>query len=118
MSTWVPPTTEDLAEIRGLGVRAIPQLDKAFLGDRPFQKVLVVRLLGEIGGSEIVPTLKRALDPTAPNSVRLYALNALIAAPDDLALPLIRANVTDDDPLVAKTAKELLADRYQLAVDQ
>ena len=118
ISTWVPPTTEDLSEIERLGMRAIPQLDKAFIGDRSFQRFLVIRLLREIGGPEIVPTLKRALDPTLSGSVRFAALGALTTVPDDLALPLIRANVIDIDPLVAKEAKDLLANRYHVAVDQ
>jgi hypothetical protein len=117
-STLVPPTAEDISEIKRLGTRAIPPLDKALLGDRSFQIFLVIRLLREIGGPEIVPTLKRALDPTLPGSVRFVALGALTTAPDDLALPLIRANVNDKDPLVAKEAKDLLANRYQVAVDQ
>lgn len=118
VSTWVPPTAEDLAEIERLGIRAIPQLDRAFTGDRSFQRFLVVRLLRDIGGPGIVPTLKRTLDPALPNSVRFAALDALTAAPDDLALPMIRANVNDKDPLVAKEAKDLLATRYHLAVDR
>ncbi|HEY6845065.1 MAG TPA: hypothetical protein VI320_02500 [Terracidiphilus sp.] len=64
-----------------------------------------------------MPTLKRALDPALPNSVRFDALAALTTAPDDLALPLIRANVNDKDPLVAKEAQDLLADRYHVPVD-
>jgi hypothetical protein len=65
-----------------------------------------------------VPSLKRALDPALPNSVRFDALAALTTAPDDLALPLIRANVNDKDPVVAKEARDLLANRYHVAVDQ
>jgi HEAT repeat protein len=117
MSTWVPPTAEDIAEIKRLGTSAIPPLDRAFLVKRAFQRILVIRLLSEIGGPRIVPTLKRALDPALPNSVRFDALAALTTAPDDLALPLIRANVNDKDPLVAKEAQDLLADRYHVQVD-
>jgi HEAT repeat protein len=118
MSTWVPPTAEDIAEVKRLGTSAIPPLDRAFLAKRSFQRLLVIRLLGEIGGPEIVPTLKRGLDPTLSNSVRLGALYALTTVPNDLALPLIRGNVKDKDPLVAKEAKDLLANRYHAAVDQ
>ena len=118
MSTWVPPTAEDIAEVKRLGTSAIPPLDRAFLVKRSFQRLLVIRLLSEIGGPEIVPTLKRALDPTLPGTVRFAALDELTTAPDDLALPLIRANVNDRDPLVAKEAKDLLTNRYRVAVDQ
>jgi HEAT repeat protein len=118
MSTWVSPTAEDIAEIKRLRTSAIPPLERAFFVKRSFQRLLVIRLLSEIGGPEIVPTLKRALDPTLPGSVRFVALGALTTAPDDLASPLIRANVNDKDPLVAKEAKDLLANRYHVAVDQ
>lgn len=118
MSTYVPPTAEDIAAIKHLGSSAIPPLDKAFTAKRSFQRLLVTRLLGEIGGPEIVPTLRRALDPALPNSVRASALDALTTAPDDLALPLIRTSVKDPDTLVASKAKSLLADRYRVAVDQ
>lgn len=118
MSTWVPPTADDIAEIKRLGTSAIPPLDRTFLVKRAFQRILVIRLLSEIGGPRIVPTLKRALDPALPNSVRFEALAALTTAPDDLALPLIRANVNDKDPLVANEARDLLANRYQVAVDK
>ena len=118
MSTWVPPTAEDIAEVKQLGIGAIAPLDRAFVAKRSFQRLLVVRLLSEIGGAGIVPTLKRALDPALPNSVRVGALDALTTTPDDLALPLIRANVNDKDPLVAMKAKDILANRYHVAVDQ
>lgn len=117
MSTWVPPTAEDIAEVKRLGRRAIPPLDRAFVAKRSFQRLLVVRLLSKIGGLEIVPTLERALDPTLPNSVRLAALDALTAAPDNFALPLIRAQVNDQDQLVAMKAKSLLVDHYHIAVE-
>jgi HEAT repeat protein len=117
MSTWIPPTADDIADIKRLGASAIPPLDRAFFIKRAFQRILVIRFLSEIGGPRIVPTLKRALDPALPNSVRFDALAALTTAPDDLALPLIRANVNDKDPLVANEARELLANRYHVAVD-
>jgi HEAT repeat protein len=118
ISTWVGPSAEDISEIKQLGASAIPPLDRAFMGKRSFQRLLVIRLLGEIGGPQIVPTLTRALDPTLPNSVRVSALAALTAVPDDLALPLIKANVNDNDKLVAQKAKDLLANWYHIAVDQ
>ena len=73
-------------------------------------------LLGEIGGVEVVPSLKRALESDKPNSVRFAALAALLNVPDDLALPIIRSAVRDSDPVVARFAEQLLADYYQLPV--
>jgi HEAT repeat protein len=118
MSRWVEPTAEDLSVIKRMGPSAIPPLDRSFSGNRSFQRFLVVRLLREIGGPEIVPSLRRALNPQVPNSVRVAALAALTATPDDLAIPLIKAYANDRDPLVAQRARDLLVSHYNVAVDQ
>jgi hypothetical protein len=118
-STWVPPSPEDIERIREIGHDAIAPLNKALnFPRRSFQQFLAVKLLGEIGGADIVSPLKRALEPDKPNSVRFAALAALLSVPDDLALPIIRSAVHDSDPLVARGAKELLTDHYQLDVPE
>jgi hypothetical protein len=114
--TWVPPSADDIKQIREIGHDAIAPLSKALNPPyrRSFEQILAVRLLGEIGGADVVPPLKQALEPDKPNSVRFAALVALLSVPDDLALPIIRSAVHDSDPLVAREAKELLTDYYQL----
>jgi HEAT repeat protein len=118
--TWIPPSPEDLNRIREIGHGAIAPLSKALEPPytRPFQRTLAVRLLGEIGGADIVPPLKRALEPSNPNSVRVSALAALLNAPDDLAVPIIRNAIHDPDPAVAQRAKELLTEYYKLDVSK
>jgi hypothetical protein len=116
-STWSPPSAEDIERIREIGHNAIAPLNKALnFPRRSFQQLLAVKLLGEIGGTDVVPSLKRALEPDKPNSVRFAALFALLNVPDDLALPIIRSAVRDSDPVVARFAEQLLADYYQLPV--
>jgi hypothetical protein len=108
--TWVPPSQEDVQRIREIGHDAIAPLEKALDPPytRPFQRTLAVRLLGEIGGADVIPPLKRALKVDNPNSVRIAALAALVNVPKDLALPIFREAVHDSDPIVARLAQELL----------
>jgi hypothetical protein len=115
-SRWVPPSPEDIEQIREIGQNAIPQLDRALDSHRPFEPLLAVRLLETIGGANIVSPLKRALGSDRANSVRIAALWALRSAPDDLAVPIIQSTVRDPDPLVARHAKDVLTNYYQVEV--
>src|SRR5260370_21879165 len=90
MSTWVPPTEEDLDKIRKIGHDAIPTLDKALDSRQPNRPFLAVKLLEVIGGPDIVPPLKKALTPSNPNLVRIASLSSLRSAPDSLAAPIMR----------------------------
>jgi hypothetical protein len=113
--TWVPPSQADIERIREVGRDAIEPLSRYLDSSRrSFQRTLAVRFLGEIGGADVLPPLKRALGPNEPNSVRIEALAALRSVPDELALPIIRNAVHDSDPLVTESAKSLLTDYYQL----
>jgi hypothetical protein len=91
MSTWVPPTEEDLDKIRKIGHDAIPTLDKALDSPQPNRPFLAVKLLEVIGGPDIVPPLKKALRPSNPNLVRIASLSALRSAPDTLRYPSFAA---------------------------
>jgi hypothetical protein len=116
MSTWVPPTEEDLDKIRKIGHYAIPILDKALDSPQPNRPFLAVKLLELIGGPGIVPPLKKALRPFNPNLVRIASLSALRSAPDSLAVPIIRDSVHDSDPVVSDHAARLLTEYYYLPV--
>jgi HEAT repeat protein len=108
--TWVPPSQEDVERIREIGHDAIAPLDKALDPPykRPFQRILAIRLLGEIAGVDVIPPLTRALKADNPNSVRIAALAALVNVPRDRALPIFREAIHDSDPVVARFAQELL----------
>jgi len=116
--TWVPPLPEDIASIREIGPQAIGPLNKALDSQSPFRQLLAVRLLGEIGGPEVVPPLKRGLEAGRWVVVRTQSLSSLLRVPDDLALPIIRDAVHDSDPQVSGRAKDLLTDYYHLSVEQ
>jgi HEAT repeats len=113
-STWVPPSFADIEQIREIGHDAIAPLNKALDSQTPFRQLLAVRLLGEIGGTDVVPPLKRGLEASRWVAVRMSSLSSLRSVPDDLALPIIRSVVLDSDPRVAELARTLLTDYYQL----
>jgi hypothetical protein len=117
--TWVPPSPEDIAHIRELGPQAIGPLDKALDSpSRSFQRLLAVKLLGGIGGADVVPSLQRVLESSMPNSVRIAALSALGNVPDYLAAPILQKAAHDPDPQVAGCAKDLLTGYYHLPITQ
>jgi hypothetical protein len=113
-STWVPPSFEDIDQIREIGHDAIAPLNKALDSQTPFRQLLAVRLLGEMGGTDVVPPLKRGLEANRWVVVRMSSLSSLRSVPDDLALPIIRSAVLDSDPRVAELARTLLTDYYEL----
>jgi len=113
-STWVPPSFADIEQIREIGHDAIAPLNKALDSQTPFRQLLAVRLLGEIGGTDVVPPLKRGLEANRWVVVRMSSLSSLRSVPDALALPIIRSAVLDSDPRVAEHARTLLTDYYQL----
>lgn len=118
ISTWVPPTPEDLDKIREIGHDAIAPLDNALDSRQPNRPFLAVKLLEVIGGPDIVPPLKRSLLPSNPNLIRIASLSALRSAPDALAIPIIRGAVHDSDPIVADRAMRLLTEYYHLPLTE
>lgn len=117
-NTWVPPTPEDFEKIREIGDAAISPLNQELESRLPFRQLLAVKLLGAIGGPDIVAPLKRALEPDKQNSVRMASLAALRSAPDEMALPLIRSSLHDSDPLIAQRARDLLINYYHLRISE
>jgi len=118
--TWVPPSSQEIQRIKDIGHDAIAPLSKVLESPtrRSFQQTLAVKLLGEIGGADIIPPLEQALQHDKPNSVRIAALVALLNVPDEAALPIIRNAFHDSDAAVAQRAKDLLTDYYHLPVPQ
>jgi hypothetical protein len=116
--TWVPPSQQDARRLREIGHDAIEPLNRALDPpyNRPFQRILAIRLLGEIGGVDVLPSLTKALKPNNPKSIRIAALAALISVPKERALPILQQFENDSDPDVARRAKELLKDYYQIHV--
>ena len=108
--TRVPPSTEDVDEIRSYGDRAIQPLAEYLETDNAFEYELAMRLMGALGGKRIIAPLKKVAlyDPSARK--REYALRWITQGPWDLASPVItEAAENDRDANVRKVARELLS---------
>ena len=107
--TWVPPSNEDVEEIKSYGDKAISILEEYLFSDVGREGDLVLRILGRMGGSRIVEPLKRVVEQSTSAWRREEALGSLTQAPWELAFPIIRnAAETDRDPEVRGVARDLL----------
>jgi hypothetical protein len=111
-TTRVPPSDENVEEIKRFGDKAVPVLDEYFWSKDGFEGVLALRFLGLLGGGRIVEPLKRVVEKSDSPTLRELALLWLTQAPWDLAAPVIR-NVaeTDPDAKLRGVARDLLVNR-------
>jgi hypothetical protein len=111
-TTRVPPSDENVEEIKRFGDKAVPVLEEYFWSKDGFDGVLALRFLGLLGGSRIVEPLKRVVEKSDSPTLRELALLWLTQAPWDLAAPVIR-NVaeTDPDAKLRGVARDLLVNR-------
>jgi hypothetical protein len=108
--TRVPPSTEDVNEIKSYGDRAVQPLAEYLATDNAFEYELAMRLMGALGGKRIIAPLKKVAlyDPSARK--REYALRWITQGPWDLASQVItEAADNDRDANVRKAARELLS---------
>jgi hypothetical protein len=110
VSTFIPPSTSHVEEIKSYGDAAIPILEQHFNTGSGFEKYLALRFLGLMGGSRVVEPLgKIALGDPSP-SFREVALLWLSVAPWDLAAPILRQAAENDVSFkVRDRAAQLLA---------
>ena len=108
--TRIPPSSQDVAEIKSFGDRAVLPLEEHFSSANPFEYEMAMRLMGELGGKRIIGPLKKVAlyDPSARK--REYALRWIIQGPWDQASRVInQAAENDPDANVRKVAQELLS---------
>jgi HEAT repeat protein len=120
VATWTGWEHSTQDQIACLGPAAIPATVELLRGTtRSFGRFLAIHMLGWEGGPDIVPPLAEVLakpedHPEKLDSVRLAALNALVSAPPDRALPVIDAVLrSEKNPDLFKEAmrvKEKLAE--------
>ena len=110
--TWIPPSNEDVEEIKSYGDKAVSILEEYLFSDVGREGDLVLRILGGMGGSRVLEPLKRVVEQSTSAWRREEALRSLTQAPWELAFPIIRnAAETDRDPEVRAEARDLLV-RY------
>jgi hypothetical protein len=109
--TRVPPSPEDVVELRRLGRPAIAALTDYAMGGTPPQRRQAIQFLGLIGGGEIIPSLDLILRKSPWPADREAALRWL---PDDrsgaVKSILIRAAKTDPEDGIRELARSRLAE--------
>jgi HEAT repeats len=99
---------DDVAEIQRYGPRAIPTLSKFILDRNPRIERVAIRLLGVIGGPEIIDPLVEVLDKSTSSGGRNEALLNLKQAPCSKAVAraILRVSQNDSDAYVRDQARE------------
>lgn len=108
--TRIPPSSEEVEEIKRYGDRAVLPLEEYFRSDNAFEYEIAMRLMGALGGKRIIKPLQNVAlyDPSARK--REYALRWITQGPWDQAAIVIRhAAEHDADAKVREVAKELLS---------
>ena len=111
-ATWVPPDEHDVAQVKCLGVSALPAVTEHLSSKRSFGQLLAVRMLGWIGGKDIVPPLTRLLKSSHSQTIKVAALEALYSAPRSEVMPVLQnTSKSDANAYVRKKAAEIIS-RY------
>lgn len=108
--TRIPPSSEDVEEIKRYGDRAVLPLEEHFASENGFEYELAMRLMGALGGKRIVEPFKKVALYDSSARKREYALRWITQAPWDQAGKVIKhAADHDPDANVRKVARELLS---------
>ena len=108
--TRIPPSPEDVDEIKGYGDRAVLPLQEHFSSGNAFEYELAMRLMGELGGKRIIEPFKKVILYDQSARKREYALRWITQGPWDQAAKVIsQAAEKDPDANVRKVAQELLS---------
>jgi hypothetical protein len=99
---------DEVAEIQRYGPRAVPTLSKFILDRNSRIERVAIRLLGVIGGPEIVRPLLDVLDKSTSSGGRYEALLNLKQAPctKEVARTILRVSQSDSDANVGNQARE------------
>jgi hypothetical protein len=97
-----------MAEVQRYGLRAIPALSTYILNPNSRIERVAIRLLGAIGGGEIIPHLLKVLEESTSVGGRYEALLNLKQAPCSKAVAnaILRVAENDPDPNVRDQARE------------
>jgi len=111
--TFAPVGTSNVETIRGLGKNGITALAECVWSDKETRaRGLALRILGLVGGPQIVSPLKEIIEHHAVPAIREQALWDITQAPWSLSSGIIEtAAEKDPDPEVRRTAKKILV-RY------
>lgn len=106
---FVPPTNEEVAQVKGLGQKAVEPLAR-YLDLQPedgFTQLFAVRFLMATGGPSTLGPLKRAFAQDQWEVTRDVALSAMFEVSPAEAKPYVEAALRDRSHLVRRTARHL-----------
>jgi hypothetical protein len=107
--TFVPPTNEEVVEVKSLGDDAIAPLasyvDAKSKDD--FTQLFAVRFLMALHSPDTFPPLARAFGRDHWEVTRQVALNAMFAVSEQKAKPHVRAALSDESNVVKQSAVHL-----------
>ncbi|MBB5061464.1 hypothetical protein HDF16_006200 [Granulicella aggregans] len=109
--TFIPISNEDREAVLALGQTSIPTL--ALIADNydsTFAQLIAVRLIADVGGSDAVQPLVRALDWKMWQPTRMAALYGIGKEPKEVANPILTLMKSDADPKIVEIATYLLKD--------
>jgi hypothetical protein len=108
--TRIPPSSEDVEEIKSYGDRAVLPLQEHFSSRNAFEYEMAMRLMGALGGKRIIEPFKKVILHDRSARKREDALRWITQGPWDLASKVItQAAENDPDENVRKVAQELLS---------
>jgi hypothetical protein len=108
--TRIPPSSEDVEEVKSMGDAAIPTLEEHFSSPNGMEYELAMRLFGALGGNRIIEPLRKVIQLDSSAEKRKEALRWITQGPWDLASEILRKSAeSDSDTQVRQLAKELLA---------
>lgn len=107
--TFMPPTNEEVAEVKTLGPKAIAPLARYLdlKQKNGLTQLFAVRFLMAIGGTSTLAPLKRAFAQDQWEVVRDVALSAIFAASPSEAKPYVEAALGDKSQVVRQHAQHL-----------
>ena len=110
--TFVPIATSDSNEILAMGACAVPPLVRILDGQSEFAQLISVRLLAQIGTSEVAPALERALAPNRWQPVRMSALYGLATTHwGSQTMALVQRLTDDENQRIREIARSILAEK-------
>jgi len=107
--TRIPPSNEDVEEVKRMGDDAIPALEEHFSSSSGREYELAMRLLAALGGKRIIEPLRKVIQFDSSAEKRKDALRWITQGPWELASEILRKSAeSDSDPKVREVAQELL----------
>jgi len=109
--SFVPPTTEEMAEVVSMGDDAIAPLASYFDAEPNggFLQLFAVKFLEALNRHETFSPLARAFDHDQCEVTRNAALNAMFALSEQEAKPYVEAALSDESKVVKQSAARLWA---------